>query len=212
MTSRREFLEAAALTALPVVAGVSLSGAAVAATKPVLANAPSRASLSAAADFHLVLFDARYSEARSAATRIGGAGAATHALADGDITQVWLEHIGPAWQRGPAVIAGVTARPALFCLEQFALSSGLRVVFHAEHVVHADGRTDHVLLRGAESVGLSAVELAGAGAQWASRVADALVSYRPQSDGPRFGRSNAALEPVLPPQAQLLTSWIIAAA
>jgi hypothetical protein len=212
MTSRREFLEAAALTALPVVAGVSLSGAAVAATKPVPANAPSRASLSAAADFHLVLFDARYSEARSAATRIGGAGAATHALADGDITQVWLEQIGPAWQRGPAVIAGVTARPALFCLEQFALSSGLRVVFHAEHVVHADGRTDHVLLRGAESVGLSAVELAGAGAHWASRVADALVSYRPQSAGPRFGRSNAALEPVLPPQAQLLTSWIIAAA
>jgi hypothetical protein len=214
MTSRREFLGAAALTALPVVAGVSLSGVAAAATKPVPASAPAAASRAAAAtsDFHLVLFDARYSEARSAAAQIGGAGTATHALADGDITQVWLEHIGPAWQRGPAVIAGVTARPALFCLEQLALSSGLRVVFHAEHVVHADGRTEHVLLRGAERVGLSSVELADAGAQWSRRIADALAAYRPHSAGPRFGRSNAALEPTLPPQAQLLTSWIIAAA
>jgi len=212
MTSRREFLEAAALTALPVVAGVSLPGAAAAATKPASASASRRASLSAAGHFHLVLFDARYSDARSAAARIGGAGAATHALADGDITQVWLEHIGPAWQRGPAVVAGVTARPALFCLEQLALSGGLRVVFHAEHVVHASGRTDHALLRGAESVGLSSVELADAGAQWSHRIADALAAYRPQSAGPRFGRSNAALEPALPPQAQLLTSWIIAAA
>jgi hypothetical protein len=182
------------------------------------ASAPASLTAAAVADFHLVLFDARYSEARSAAARIGGAGAATHALVDGDITQVWLEHIGPAWQRGSAAtaanaaIAGITARPALFCLEQFALSSGLRVVFHAEHVVHPNGRTDHALLRGAESVGLSPVELANAGAQWSGRVADALAAYRPQSAGPRFGRSNAAFEPVLPPQAQLLTSWIIAAA
>src|SRR5262245_6808370 len=149
MTSRREFLEAAALTALPAMAGVSLAGTANAAAK---ATAGSPAALSpagaASPDFHLVLFDARYAEARATAMRVGGAmraSAATHAIADGDITQVWLDHVGPAWQRGPAAIAGVTARPALFCLEQFALSSGLRVVFHAEHVVHADGRAEHVL-------------------------------------------------------------------
>jgi hypothetical protein len=214
MTSRREFLEAAALSALPVVAGVSLSGAAAAASRPAGAGSLVSASPSAASasEFHLVLFDARYSDARSAAARIAGAGAATHSLADGDITQVWLDHIGPAWQRGPAVIAGVTARPALFCLEQFALSSGLRVVFHAEHVVHADGRAEHTVLRGAERVGLSAVELANSGARWAGRVGEAIASYRAEPSAPRFGRSNAALEPVLPPRAQLLTSWIIAAA
>jgi len=207
MTSRREFLEVAALTALPAFAGARLASAAAG---PNGGSAP-MTSTDARAGFHLVLFDARYSQARNAGTRFGRVGAAVHALADGDITQVWMDHIGPAWQRGPAIVAGVTARPALFCLEQFALSSGLRVVFHAEHVVHADGRVEHSLLRGAESVGLSSSELIRAGADWSTRVADALARYRPDTARPRFTRSDSALEPVLPPQAQLLTSWIIAA-
>jgi len=209
MTSRREFLEAAALTA--AIAGAPLARAA--SSGATAATAGGAAGPAAAnPDFHLVLFDARYAPARSAATRMGRAGAAVHGLAEGDITQVWLDQIGPAWQRGPAIIAGITGRPALFCLEQFALSGGLRVVFHAEHVVHADGRTDHSVLRGAESVGLSSSELAQAGAQWSARLADALARYRPDPARQRFGRSNAALEPALPAQAQLLTSWIIAAA
>jgi hypothetical protein len=213
MTSRREFLEAAALTALPAIAGVPLARAAIPVRTAAPTTDPAHANPAAASPgFHLVLFDARYSQARSAATRIGRAGAAVYALADGDITQVWLDQIGPAWQREPAVIAGVTARPALFCLEQLALSSGLRVVFHAEHVVHADGRTDHSLLRGAERVGLSSSELIHAGTHWSARVADALARYRPDAARPRFARSDAALEPALPAQAQLLTSWIIAAA
>jgi hypothetical protein len=211
MTSRREFLEAAALTA--AIAGAPLARAASSGAATATAGGAAAASLVAVSpDFHLVLFDARYAPARSAATRMSRAGAAVHGLAEGDITQVWLDQIGPAWQRGPAIIAGVTARPALFCLEQFALSSGLRVVFHAEHVVHAGGRTEHSVLRGAESVGLSSSELAHAGSQWSGRLADALARYRPDPARQRFGRSNAALEPALPAQAQLLTSWIIAAA
>ena len=213
MTSRREFLEAAALTAaLPAIAGTPLAHAAIQAVPA--ASASTAAPLGAATQhcFHHVLFDARYSQAMSAATRLDRAGTSVHALSDGDITQVWLDHIGPAWQRGPAVVAGVTARPALFCLEQFALSSGLRVVFHAEHVVHANGRTEHSLLRGADRIGLTAADLTRAGQQWSARIADALATYRSQVDAPRFGRSDAALEPALPPEAQLLTSWIIAAA
>ncbi|MEJ0039715.1 MAG: hypothetical protein WDO68_27360 [Gammaproteobacteria bacterium] len=208
MTSRREFLEAAALSSLPVIAGTSLTFAATSA----IAASPASNAAPGSPDFHLVLFDARYPQAGSGATRINRMGAAVHALADGDITQVWLDSIGPAWQRGPAVVAGLTARPALFCLEQLALSSGLRVVFHAEHIVHADGRTEHSLPRGAESVGLSSSDLTHAGNNWSARVADALATYRPSAVRPRFARSDAALEPTLPPQAQLLTSWIIAAA
>jgi len=235
MTSRREFLEAAAL-AVPAIAGAQLASAATSARNAGVAvpvDDLARAAAADAAGLHLVLFDARYAQARSAAARIGGAvagaggaatrvggtaahvgraGATVHPLADGDVTQVWLDHIGPAWQRGPAAIAGVTARPALFCLEQLALSSGLRVVFHAEHVVHASGRTEHSLLRGADSVGLAPTDLTHAGQQWSARVADALATYRPDGARARFGRSHAALEPVLPAGAQLLTSWIIAAA
>jgi hypothetical protein len=200
MTSRREFLGAAALSALPAIAGSSLSFA---------AGVGSDRGRSGP---HLVLVDARYPQSRNVATRVSRAGAAVHALADGDVTQVWLDRIAPAWQKGPAVVAGLTARPALFCLEQLALSSGLRVVFHAEHVIRVDGRTDHALMRGAESLSLSASELTEAGQRWNARIADVLASYRPQASLARVGRSESALEPVLPPGAQLLTSWIIAAA
>jgi hypothetical protein len=200
MTSRREFLGAAALSALPAIAGTSLSFAAT------VGSGRGRAVP------HLVLVDARYPQSRNVATRVSRAGAAVHALADGDVTQVWLDRIAPAWQRGPAVVAGLTARPALFCLEQLALSSGLRVVFHAEHVIRLDGQTDHSLLRGAESLNLSSSELSEAGQRWNARIADVLATYRPQSVRARFGRSDAALEPLLPPGAQLLTSWVIAAA
>jgi hypothetical protein len=99
----------------------------------------------------------------------------------------------------------------LFCLEQLALGFGLRVVFHGEHVVYPDGHIEHSLLRGAEGAQLSVRELARARALWPARVADAIASYR-QTAGVRPGRSDAALEPTLPREAQLLTSWIIAAA
>jgi len=197
MTSRREFLGAAALAALPAMAGASLSWAATGTNTGT---------------GHLVLVDARYPQSRSVATRVSRAGAAVHALADGDVTQIWLERIGPAWQRGPAVVAGLTARPALFCLEQLALSSGLRVIFHAEHIIHPDGRTEHSVLRGAEGVRLSSSELSDAGQRWNARIADVLATYRPQATSQRVGRSEAALDPTLPPRTQLLNSWIIAAA
>ena len=109
-------------------------------------------------------------------------------------------------------MAGLTARPALFCLEQFALGCGLRVVFHGEHVVHRQGRTEHRLLRGAEAAGVSARELDLAGPLWPARIAAAIASHAGQARGERFGPSDAALSPALPTGAQLLTSWIIAAA
>jgi hypothetical protein len=199
MTSRREFLGAAALSALPAIAGASLSFAVP-------------RSGSGTGTGHLVLVDARYPQSRSVATRVSRAGAAVYALADGDITQIWLERIGPAWQRGPAVVAGLTARPALFCLEQFALSSGMRVVFHAEHILHPDGQAQHSLLRGGEALNLSSSDLSDAGQRWNARIAEVLATYRPPAKRERVGRSDSALDPVLPPRAQLLASWIIAAA
>jgi hypothetical protein len=201
MTNRREFLQAAAISGLPVIAGSS--GIAHAAQP----NRPPRL------DIHTVLVDGRHAEALSAGARLAGQGATVHATADGDITQIWLSRIGPAWREQPLAIAGLTARPALFCLEQLALSCGLRVVFHGEHLVYRDGRTEHSLLRGAEGAQLSVRELARARALWPARVADAIAiaSYRQNAGLPRPGRSDAALEPMLPRDAQLLTSWIIAA-
>lgn len=163
------------------------------------------------ADLRTILIDERHAEARSVGCYLASAGATVHTLPDGDITQLWLSTIGPAWRQHPAAVAGLTARPALFCLEQLALTSGLRVVYHAEHIVHADGHVGHFLLRGAEAAQLSARDLTRAGPLWPGRIAEAIATHRHRAGTVRPGRSDAALEPTLPRDAQLLTSWIIAA-
>jgi hypothetical protein len=160
---------------------------------------------------HTIVIDSRYAEARSVGTALAGQGPTVRALPDGDVTQLWLQHLGPAWRQQPVAIGGLTARPALFCLEQLAVGQGLRVVFHAEHIVHAEGRTEHRLLRGAATAGLSARGLALAGPLWPTRIAEVLTQHARFIGRERPGLSAAALSPVLPPGASLLTSWIIAA-
>jgi hypothetical protein len=201
--NRRIFLEAAAASALPAIASA----------RPHVAGG--QAPLPSCTAIHSFLIDARHAPSRTAGERLRAAGTDVHTLSDGDVTQVWLRHIAPAWRERPVTIAGLTARPALFCLEQLALGSGLRVVFHAEHVVHDEGRTEHRLLRGAAAAGIAPHDLALAGLLWPSRVAQAIVTRASQQSHAvreRLGRSEAALDPPLPPRAQLLTSWIIAAA
>ncbi|MGB6449916.1 MAG: hypothetical protein WBE92_04130 [Steroidobacteraceae bacterium] len=200
MTSRREFLQTAAVSAVPVVAGAA---GIVDAVRP---RAPAHTAV------HAVLIDERHAEARSFGTRLSGDGVTVYATPDGDVTQVWLRRIGPAWRRRPVAIAGLTERPALFCLEQFALSCGLRVVFHGEHFVHPGGPIEHRQLRGARAAERFEEDLTQAGPRWPVRIADAVAAYREQAGRLRPGPSDAALEPILAPGAQLLTSWIIAAA
>ncbi len=190
MTNRREVLQAAA--ALPLMTGT------IVVAQPIA--------------LHSVLVDARHPGSRRVGSRLAVRGATVQMAAHGDITQVWLTQIGPAWRRGPAAVAGLTERPALFCLEQFALAAGMRVVFHAEHIVRAEGKVEHRLLRGAQAANLSARDLVRAGQLWPDRVAEAIGFHRENPVPARFGRSDCALEPLLPAGSQLLTSWIIAAA
>jgi hypothetical protein len=197
--NRRIFLEAAVASALPALAGAGPRAT------------PGQSELPARAAVDTVLVDARHAPARMAAGRLHAAGTQVHTIADGDITQIWLQRIGPAWRQHPVTIAGLTARPALFCLEQLARGCGLRVVFHAEHVLHTQGRTEHQLLRGAQLTGMTARDLALAGSLWPLRIAQYFATYSSHDVRERFGLSAAALHPTLPPGAQLLTSWIIAA-
>jgi hypothetical protein len=198
MINRREFLEAAAVSALPAIARAQqrVDDRLTSASRPALPT---------------VLIDERHAQARTVGARLTVAGAPVRAIPEGDVTRVWLDHIGPAWRRRPLTVAGLTARPALFCLEQFALGCGLRVVFHGEHVVHRQGRTEHRLLRGAEAAGVSARDLDLAGPLWPARIAEAIAAHAGQAGGERFGPSDAALSPALPAGTTLLTSWIIAA-
>jgi hypothetical protein len=156
---------------------------------------------------HLVLFEASLAPAVAFARSARAHGVPTRALRDGDITDAWLEAVRPAWRQGHASIAGLTTSSPLFCLEQLACAQGMRVVFHAEHVLLPGGRVAHQVLR--SSLPLGAATLDRAGSRWPQRLADSLVPPRAPR-GPRPGPSLAALDPRLPAGAALLSSWIIA--
>jgi hypothetical protein len=193
------FLEAAAASALPAIASARPGAA------------PGHTEIPARGAVHTCLIDERHAPARTVGGRLRATSVDVLTIHDGDVTQVWLQRVGPAWRRAPDTLAGVTARPALFCLEQLARGCGLRVVFHAEHLVHEAGRTEHRLLRGASAAGICTLDLSLAGSLWPSRIAQVIATYTDRAGQGRYGLSEAGLHPTLPPGAQLLTSWIIAA-
>ncbi|MEP7312308.1 MAG: hypothetical protein ABI859_06975 [Pseudomonadota bacterium] len=188
MTSRREFLRATA-----VLSSVPLSvSAGVAIEVPLTLSA--------------VVIDNRYAAARVFGTRAQRAGITQRAI-QGDITDLWLADLHPQWQSKPAAIAGLTARPALFCLEQLAWDYRMRVSYHAEHRAQPDGtmvHTVHVPLRG-----LSAVELVAAGAAWPGYAAGAIS--RLSATRSACGPSAACMEGSVGDDEVTLHSWVIAA-
>lgn len=195
MTTRRTFIQAAASTALPIATGTI--GSAAASEGVAFRHDTLQAAI--LDDAHLA--------AREFGRQIGMQGVPVHSIHSGDITAAWLQTVRPLWQKRRAPIAGLTTPAALFCLEQFAFAHGLRVMFHAEHVLLADGSVEHQVQRGQGP--LSAAALRRARARWPQQLADSLSSPR-ATRGPRPGPSLAALEPALPAGATLLASWIIA--
>lgn len=196
-TSRRQFLEGMGWM-VPLASGLP----AVSQARPVAAPA----------SLHALLIDGRYAPARKLGARLAGRGAAVHVVNDGEITDLWLREIQPAWKQRPVAIAGLTGSPTLFCLEQLAWTHGLRIVFHAEHVVLASEAVHSVLMRDAALAEVDNHVLAAAGANWSARVADVFDSYNRNLPIIAAGPSCAGLEPALPRGALLLTSWIIAPA
>ena len=195
MTSRREFLEGIGWTMVPLACGLPISVAKPASTPLAM---------------HAVLIDGRYPHARSLGTGLVKRGTPVHVI-DGEITDLWLREIQPAWRQRPVALAGLTASSTLFCLEQLAWAHGLRVVFHAEHVVLPSQETLHgVQWRDASLAPVDASVLAAAGANWSARIGDVFHSYNRKLPMCAVGPSCAGLEPAMPQGASLLTSWIIA--
>lgn len=193
MTTRRTFIQAAA-TAVPAsLAAIKMSAA----------------SAAAIPNLRAVVIDEDYVAARTFGRRLGAYGPPVLSLREGDVTSLWLNEIRTTWAAKPAAIAGLTTPAALFCFEQLAYVHGLRVVFHAEHVLLRDGRVEHQLQRGGPVADLAPDDLARSGQRWPTRLADAL-SGRAKPRGRRPGPSLAALQPAMPEGASLLTSWIIA--
>jgi hypothetical protein len=105
-------------------------------------------------------------------------------------------------------IAGLTARPALFCLERLAWDHGMRVVYHAEHTRRADNTFAHVARMPVP--GLNTAELAAQGDFWSEHVARVLVRLAATSAVAR-GPSTACTAPARDDTATVF-SWMISPA
>ena len=196
MTTRRTFIRIAASAAVPAVP--------LQAASPTGASKPRR-------ELGAVIIDGDHAAARSFGDRFSEQGSPVLSIHEGDVTASWLGHIRPMWSQRRASVAGLTTPAALFCLEQLAWQHGLRVVFHAEHILLPDGRLDHQVQRDPQMTRLTASNLLRAGTRWPVRLAEAMAT-RSATSARRPGPSIAALQPQLPEGATLLTSWIIAAA
>lgn len=188
MPTRRTILRsAAALTASPL------------APKIVFADGAEPAVLDA------VVIDTRYREAREFGLRAGEWGAPLREI-EGDITELWSRELDTRWKSGPAAVAGLTERPALFLLERLAWDQGLRVVFEAEHLPNTDDSVSHRVLQSANSRLES--RLGKAGATWPIVLADHLLTGE-RVAARDFTPSGAAMAASIDEPTKLY-SWIIA--
>ena len=198
MTNRREFMHGVSLAAVPLVTGLPCVAVTLAPATPA---------------FHAVLIDDRYAAASVFGARLAARGETLRVVPGGNLTYLWLNEIAPAWRRAPVPVAGLTRPAVLFCLEQLAWAQGLRVVFHAEHVVTPTGAVQHTVQRCAEAgLALDAGSLALRGPLWPSQVADVVASHGALPRHAAAGPSCSGLAPELAADAELLTSWIIAPA
>jgi hypothetical protein len=191
ISSRRHFLQAAAAASLvPFAARVSLAATDAGATvRPWLVVAETRSA--AAAAF---------------AAEAGRWGIPVRPI-DGDVTALWYDELDALWRARPMPIAGLTARPALFCLERLAWDHGMRVVYHAEHTQRADGTFAHVARMPVR--GLNAAALAAEGERWSGHVASVLARLPAESAvarGPSTASTAAATD-----ETATVFSWMISA-
>lgn len=191
MTNRREFLAAAtAASAAPMAA------------KAAWAEAQSAEG----GKLYAAVIDGRFAAARTFGDRMAHAGAPVRVI-ERDMTALWQDELRAVWAEKPVAVAGLTAAPALFCLERLAWDHNMRVVFHGEHRVDADGAA-HVLRVGAG--GLRESDLFDAGARWPEALAAALTAHRVDPTTV-YGATDAGLCATLADHPDhALVSWIIA--
>jgi hypothetical protein len=195
MASRRQFLEGMGWTGMGW-AIVPLANGSPVASQPA-PPAARRDSL------HAVLVDV--------GTDLAVQVAPLRIVSDGEITELWLREIQPTWKRQPVALAGLTGSSTLFCLEQLAWAHGMRVAFHAEHVVLPSRRVVHTVhWRDPSLVAMDERALTDAGAGWRACIADVFASYDSALPITAVGPTCAGLEPAIPQGGSLLASWIIA--
>jgi hypothetical protein len=152
-----------------------------------------------------VIIEAGAGEARAFGRRLGTHGLAIRPIR-GDITPVWYGHLDALWRTQPTAIAGMTRRPALFCLEQLARDHGMRVIHHAWHLDEGANAVAHVRARTAAA--FRRADLDRSGAQWTRALADEFISLSTEQSGTARGFAGGSLDAAFDEHA--LHSWVIA--
>lgn len=122
------------------MSGLALAGMSVPGFASALAPGRDKAPL----PLFSVLYDNGFPPSAAFGAAAGQLGYATHDI-DGDVTEFWMNHLATRWRHEPVAIAGLTHASALFVLERMGWDHGLRVIFRAQHHVHADGHIEHRL-------------------------------------------------------------------
>lgn len=127
MMNRRKFIEAS------VGGAVALLPAAAA-----LAGTGPQQKQSA-----IVVHDVRCPDPQQALATLGIDAGEVHRIA-GDMTDIWSNHLKPAWARGRALTAGVTWDAEYFVLKTLARDQGYKVVYE-QRAADASGAVTWVL-------------------------------------------------------------------
>jgi hypothetical protein len=188
MTNRREFLQTTALVA----------------TAPLTARA-GFAYPSATKNF-AVIVDDRFIAAKRFGVRASQEGIATRTI-QGDITALWFNELHANWSKQPTPIAGLTERPALFCLEQLAWDHRMRVVYHAEHAPSSNEQIMHDVYIAAGNLNVSAFD--SAASNWPEYAASSMAKLRFDTLTAR-GPSTACMPAAQQDKRGTLHSWAIA--
>ena len=196
LSNRRDFLRlcvavAGACTALPSGAGVGQ----VSAEYPRLR--PQRA-----------IFDASFAAGRSFGHAARALGMTTQAIS-GDITALWYDDLYFCWQKGSAVIAGLTGASALFCLEELAWDAGHCVVLRVDHTRSGDGGVRHAFRGAAELLQPRVIEGISRDSDWGAETAR-LAMYCPARSRGCTTRVLAGVSDRSLPWSEQLVSWLIA--
>ena len=197
MTSRREFLQIGiTATALPLA-----SKAARAAKQPAAEHVR----------LYKVVYDLRFPDSVAFAERAKALGLFVHAI-EGDMTRFWYDDLYHRWKEGPAAIAGLTGRGAMFCFEQLARDRGMRSVFRAMHTLDAAGRVEHDLA-GPLPMVRDSMDLDTRGGRWAACMAEVVASCPSGRAEITHARASSAVafRPGIPDD-DVLYSWVIAPA
>ena len=154
--------------------------------------------------FQRAVIDERFAECRAFAAEMGSAGVATSAIR-GDVAELWYQDLRVQLSKNPTPLAGLTDRPALFCLEELARDVGMRVIARVDHVIEN---------RRAEHKAVGPVSLVAASRQLTTQLefgrTMARLFSRFDFSEPRDTAAQKRTGPFAPENQTALVSWIIA--